>query len=122
MISFLMSKIRRRTPQPQIRPILNSLTNTIGAAVDEDLRLAVLSFLADYTYNNQSGTNVQGQANPTTTGTRETFRARSHYYIPVVADHPLRHRRHSDPKSSGTHAANVNSLNVGPFIKGKLSR
>ena len=48
---------------------LNSLTNTIGAVVDTDLNIAVLSFSADYTYNNQSGTNAQSvrtRANQTT--------------------------------------------------------
>lgn len=99
---------------------LNSLSNTIGAAVDEDLGLALVSVLADYSYNNQSGTNSQGQANPTTTGTRETFRAGPTitfrlsptilYGVDVIGT-----------KSSGTSAANVNSLNAGPFIKGKLS-
>ena len=70
---------------------LNSLTNTIGAVVDTDLNIAILSLSADYTYNNQSGTNVQGQTNPTTTGTRETFPLRSHSYVPIDTHYPLRH-------------------------------
>src|SRR5271166_1516089 len=100
---------------------LNSLTNTIGAVVDKDLNVAVLSFLADYTYNDQSGTNVQGQTNRTTTGTRESFRfgpsltfrlsSTILYGINAVAT-----------RSTSAGAANVNSLNVGPFINGKLSR
>ena len=53
---------------------LNNLTNTIGAVVEKDLNIALLSLAADYTYNNQSGQNSQGQANQGTTGSRESFR------------------------------------------------
>jgi hypothetical protein len=100
---------------------LNSFTNTIGAAIDKDFSLAVLSLTADYTYNTQSGQNVQGQNNPTTSGTRETFRVGSDltfrwtptivYGINTVAT-----------RSTGLNSANVNSLNFGPFINGKLNR
>jgi hypothetical protein len=100
---------------------LNSLTNTIGAAVDADLNLAVLSFSADYSYNSQSGTNVQGQANPTTTGTRESFRfgpSLTFRLSPTI----LYGINGEASRSTGENSANVNSLNVGPFINGKLSR
>jgi hypothetical protein len=100
---------------------LNSFTNTIGAAVDADLNLAVLSLSADYSYNNQSGSNSQGQTNSTTTGTRESFRFGPSltfrlsptilYGINAVAT-----------RTTSAGEANVNSLNVGPFINGKLSR
>ena len=100
---------------------LNSFTNTIGAAIDADLNLAVLSLSADYTYNDQSGTNVQGQANPTTTGTRDTFRigpSLTFRLSPTI----LYGINATATRSTGSNAANVNSLNVGPFINGKLSR
>jgi hypothetical protein len=100
---------------------LNSFTNTIGAVIDKDFSLAVLSLTADYTYNTQSGQNVQGENNPTTSGTRETFRIGSNltfrwtptilYGINTVAT-----------RSTGLNTANVNSLNFGPFINGKLNR
>ena len=101
---------------------LNSLTNTIGAAVDADLNLAVLSFSADYTYNNQSGSNVQGQSQSDHDWYRENIPLRFHSYVPLVTDYPLRHQRQSRPEAPATNAAKVNSLNVGPFIHGKLSR
>ena len=100
---------------------LNSLTNTIGAVVDKDLNVTVLSLSADYTYNNQSGTTVQGQTNPTTTGTRESFRfgpSLTFRWSPGI----LYGINAEATRSSGAGAANVNSLNVGPFINGKLSR
>ena len=100
---------------------LNSFTNTIGAAVDADLNLAILSFSADYSYNNQSGTNAQGQTNAGTTGTRNSFRLRpalTFRLSPTI----LYGLNSSLARSTGSHAANVNSLSVGPFINGKLSR
>jgi hypothetical protein len=100
---------------------LNSLTNTIGAVVEKDLNLAARSFLAEYTYNNQSGTNVQGQSKPTTSGTRESFRfgpTLTFRWWPTI----LYGINALATRSSGAHAANVNTLNVGPFINGKLSR
>jgi hypothetical protein len=100
---------------------LNSFTNTIGAELDKDFSIAVLSLSADYTYNNQSGTNVQGQTNPTTSGTRESFRfgpTLTFRLSPTI----LYGINAEATRSTGAHAANVNSLNVGPFINGKLSR
>jgi hypothetical protein len=100
---------------------LNSLTNTIGVGADADLNFAILSLSADYGYNSQSGTNVQGQENPTTTGTRETVRFapaltfRASPTIVYGVDSTV-------TRSTSTDAANVNSLNSGAFIKGKLSR
>jgi hypothetical protein len=100
---------------------LNSFTNTIGAVIDKDLGLAVVSLTGDYTYNTQSGQNVEGQTNPSTSGTRETFRIGSNatfrwtptiiYGFNTVAT-----------RSTGENTANVNSLNFGPFINGKLNR
>jgi len=100
---------------------LNSLTNTIGAVVDKDLNVAVLSLSADYTYNDQSGTNAQGQTNPTTAGTRESFRfgpSLKFRWSPSI----LYGINAEATRSTSAGAANVNSLNVGPFINGKLSR
>src|SRR5271166_1800538 len=100
---------------------LNSLTNTIGAVVNKDLNLAALSFSADYTYDNQGGPNVEGQTNPTTTGTRESFRfgpSLTFRWSPSI----LYGINAEATRSTSAGAANVNSLNVGPFINGKLSR
>jgi opacity protein-like surface antigen len=100
---------------------LNSLTNTIGAVVDTDFNFAVLSLSADYTYNNQSGTNAANQNNPATTGSRESFRAGptlTFRWSPTI----LYGVTAQATRSTGENSANVNSLNFGPFIKGKLSR
>jgi hypothetical protein len=100
---------------------LNSFTDTIGAAVDADLNIAVLTLSADYSYNSQSGTNVQGQANPDTTGTRESFRlgpTLTFRLSPAI----LYGLNATATRSTSTDAANVNSLNIGPFINGKLTK
>jgi hypothetical protein len=106
---------------------LNSLTNTIGAAIDTDLNLAILTFAGDYTYNNQSGTTTQGTSNPTTTGTRNSYRVGSN-----VAFHlsPLIHygldlgltRTSGSGGGNTSGSSNVNSFNFGPFIRGQASR
>jgi hypothetical protein len=106
---------------------LYSFTNTIGAAVDADLGIAILSFSGDYTYNNQSGTNVQGQANPGTTGTRNTFRIGSDLTFRlspqiVYGINTAWTRSTGASGGTGTSTGNVNSFNVGPFIRGQLSR
>jgi hypothetical protein len=100
---------------------LNSVSNTIGAAVDTDFNIAVLTLSADYSYNNQSGANSQDQASVGTTGSRQSFRAGptlTFRFSPTI----LYGVNVEATRSSGDHSANVNSLNFGPFIKGKLSR
>jgi hypothetical protein len=100
---------------------LNSFTNTMGAVVDADLNIAVLSLSADYTYNNQSGTNAQGQTNAGTTGSRNSFRfgpSLTFRLSPAI----LYGIKAEATRSTGSSTANVNSLNAGPFINGKLSR
>jgi len=100
---------------------LNSFTNTVGAEVSADLNIAVLSLLGDYTYNNQSGQNVQGQTNAGTSGTRDSYRlvpALTFRLSPTI----LYGLNSSLTRSSSSNAANVNSFSVGPFINGKLSR
>jgi hypothetical protein len=110
---------------------LNNLTNTIGAVADADLNLAILSLSADYTYNNQSGSTVQGQTNPATSGTRNSFRVGSSlsFKLPPAILYGLETtltRTSGASTASGTGnlrgSANVNSLNVGPFIRGHLSQ
>jgi opacity protein-like surface antigen len=100
---------------------LNSFTNTIGAAIDKDFSLAVLSFSGDFTYNNQSGSNAQGVTNPATSGDRETFRAGPTVTF-RLSPSILYGVNAEATRSTGAHSANVNSLNAGPFINGKLSR
>jgi hypothetical protein len=99
---------------------LNSFTNTIGAVVDKDLNQAVLSLFIDYTYNNQGGTNSNGQDNPNTTGIRNSYRVGSslnfHLTPAIVYGFET-----IATQSNGSHSANVDSINVGPFIRGKLS-
>jgi hypothetical protein len=110
---------------------LNSFTNTIGTVVDADLNLAILSLSADYTYNNQSGSTVQGQTNPATSGTRNSFRVGSSlsFRLSPAILYGLETtltRTSGASTASGTGnlrgSANVNSLNVGPFIRGRLSQ
>ena len=105
---------------------LNSLTNTVGAVVDTDLNLAILSFSGDYTYNDQSGSNAEGQNNPDTTGTRHTIRLGTSVSIPLKKEmfYGLEVTASRSTGSGGGNAqgsSNVNSLNIGPFIRGKLS-
>jgi hypothetical protein len=100
---------------------LNSLTNTFGTVVDWDLTLAVLSLSADLTYNNQSGSDVLGQNNPSTTGTRDSFRVGSSVTFrlsPAI----LYGITGVGTRSTSSDAAGVNSLNLGAFTKGKLSK
>lgn len=99
---------------------LNNLTNIVGTAVDADLGLAILSMSADYTYNDQSGSNAAGVTNGATSGTRNSFRAGSSlkfsfspeifYGIDSTAT-----------RSTGSGSANVNSLSFGAFIRGSLT-
>jgi len=100
---------------------LNNLTNSIGAEVGVDLNIAVLSVLADYTYNNQSGQNAQGETNAGTSGTRHTFRIEPAltFQLSPTTVYGL---KSSLTRSNSSNAANVNSFSVGPFINGKLSR
>jgi hypothetical protein len=99
---------------------LNSFTNTVGAVVDTDLNIAVLSLSADYTYNNQGGTNAQGQTNAGTTGTRNSFRVGPSLTFRLTPT-TLYGLDSSLTRSTSSNAPSVNSLSVGPFIKGKLS-
>ena len=100
---------------------LNNLTNTIGAVAETDLNIALFSLAADYTYNSQSGQTAQGQANQGTTGTRESFRVSpslTFRMTPTI----LYGINAAATRSSGENAANVNSLNFGPFMNGKLGK
>ena len=100
---------------------LNSLTNTFGTVVDWDLTLAVLSLSGDLTYNNQSGSTVLGQNNPSTTGTRESFRLGSSLTFRLSPD-ILYGITGVGTRSTSSDAPGVNSLNLGAFTKGKLSK
>jgi hypothetical protein len=101
---------------------LNRLTNSIGAAVDVDLGVAILTLSGDYTYSNQDSTNVQNAT--TTSGTRNTFRLES--------DITFRYSRSIEygltaslSRSTGSgldSGGDVNSVSAGPFIKGKVGR
>jgi hypothetical protein len=98
---------------------LNSLTNTVGASVEHDLNIAVLSLSADYTYTNQTGTTASGTTNTGTTGTSNTFRigsSLSFNYTPTVT-YGI---EDSLTKSSSPGEANVSSFSIGPFIKGSF--
>jgi hypothetical protein len=101
---------------------LNRLTNSVGAAIDADLRVAILTLSGDYTYSNEDSTNVQNAT--TTSGTRNTFRLGSDItfrFSPSIEyglTTSLSHSTGSGPDSGG----NVDSLSIGPFIKGKLGR
>jgi hypothetical protein len=100
---------------------LNNLTNTIGVVVEKNLNIALLSLAADYTYNNQSGQNSQGQANQGTTGSRESFRVGPSLTFRMTPE-ILYGVNATATRSTGEHAANVNNLNFGPFMNGKLGK
>jgi len=100
---------------------LNSLTNTIGMAVDTDLTFAIFSLSGDVTYNNQSGTNVDNQTTADTTGSRESLRFGSTLGFQLSPDITYGLNA-TATRSTGSHSANVNTLNFGPFIHGKLTR
>ena len=109
---------------------LNSLTNTIGAKVDADFNLAILSLLADYTYNNRSGSNPEGGTSSTSSGesgTRNSFRVGpsiSFRLSPTLlyGIEASLTRNTGSTNGSTVGSANINSLSVGPFIRGELSR
>ena len=96
---------------------LNSLTNTVGASVEHDLNIAVLSLSGDYTYSTQTGTTASGTTNRGTTGTLSSFRigsALAFNYSPKVT-YGI---EDSLTRSSSPGEANVNSFSIGPFLKG----
>jgi hypothetical protein len=108
---------------------LHNLTNTVGASADTDLGIAILSLSADFTYSDSSGSSIQNgpivqnsatQANITgTTGTRESTRVGCRLSFPLTTS-ILYGIDTSASRSSGSNAANVNSLSGGPFIAGRV--
>jgi len=101
---------------------LNRLTNSVGAAIDADLRVAILTLSADYTYSNQDSTNVQNTT--TISGTRNTWRLGSDItfqYSPTI-QYGLTASLSRSTGSGLDSGGNVNSISAGPFIKGKLGR
>jgi hypothetical protein len=100
---------------------LNSLTNTIGMAIDTDLTIAIFTLATDFTYNNQTGTDVNDQTTDATTGSRSTFRVAPSLGFQWSPDVSYGLNA-SATRSTGEHSANVNSLNFGPFLHGKLNR
>ena len=127
------------TQDPTTNPVasnttyLNSLNNTLGAEVKKDLHQAILTLSGDYSYNNQSGANAQGQTNGSSTGTRNTFRVGSSLgfrWSPAVLygiETTLSRTTGSSAVITGLRpgtapSANINSLNVGPFIRGQITR
>jgi hypothetical protein len=106
---------------------LNSLTNTIGAKVDADFNLAILSLLADYTYNNRSGSNPEGGTSSSLSGNRNSFRVGpsiSFRLSPTLlyGIEASLTRNTGSTNGSTVGSGNINSLSVGPFIRGELSR
>jgi hypothetical protein len=106
---------------------LNRLTNIAGTVIDVDLNLAIVSFSADYTYQDESGSNVAGQTNQSATGNRNTFRAGStigfRYSPKMLYGLETSLSRSTGGGGGNSNASgNVNSLSVGPFIRGALSR
>ena len=105
---------------------LNNLTNTVGAVVDADFNLFILSLAADYTYNNQSGSNAEGQSNGNTTGTRDSYRVTPSvtFQLSPTVQYGLNAtftRTTGSGGENGGASQNVNSFSVGPFMHGKLS-
>jgi hypothetical protein len=121
------------TQDPTTNPVasnttyLNNLTNIIGAEVKKDMNRAVFTLFGDYAYNNESGANAQGQTNNGSTGTRNTFRVGSSLgfrWSPAVLygiETTLSRTTGSSRGFRGI-SSNVNSINVGPFIRGAITR
>jgi hypothetical protein len=121
------------TQDPTTNPVasnttyLNSLNNVIGAEVKKDLNRAVFTLSGDYSYNNQSGANAQGQTTGSSNGTRNTFRVGSSLgfrWSPTVLygiETSLSRTTGSSQGTTGV-SANINSLNLGPFIRGAITR
>jgi hypothetical protein len=106
---------------------LNSLTNTIGARVDADFNFAVLSLQTDYTYNNRSGSNPEGTTSSNESGDRNSFRISPSlgFRLSPTVLYGLEAtlgRATGSTTSGAVGSANINSLSVGPFIRGALSR
>jgi hypothetical protein len=127
------------TQDPTTNPVasnttyLNSINNTIGAEVKKDLNRAVFTLFGNYSYNNQSGTNAQGQTNASSNSNRNTFRVGSSLgfrWTPTFLygiETTISRTTGSSPVLTGVlpgraPSANINSLNVGPFIRGQITR
>jgi hypothetical protein len=106
---------------------LNNLTNTIGAKVDADFNLAILSLSADYTYNNRSGSNPEGTTSSSESGDRSSFRVSPSIAFrlsPTILGglEASLARATGSTSASSVGSGNINSLSVGPFIRGALTR
>jgi hypothetical protein len=128
------------TQDPTTNPVasnttyLNSINNILGAEVKKDLNRAVFTLFGNYSYNSQSGANAQGQTNSSSSATRNTFRVGSNLgfrWTPTVLygiETSISRTTGSSPVITGLRpgttspSANVNSLNIGPFIRGEISR
>ena len=121
------------TQDPTTNPVatnttyLNSFNNIIGAEVKKDLNQAIFTLSGDYSYNNESGTNAQGQTSGSSSGTRNTFRVGSSLgfrWTPTVLygiETSLSRTNGSSARVRGV-SSNVNSINLGPFIRGEITR
>jgi hypothetical protein len=106
---------------------LNSVTNTLGGVVDADLNLAVVSLAADWTYNDQNGSNAEGQTNDTTTGSRNSYRVTpsvTFQWSPTIQYGLTASFTRTTGSGGGnaTTSGTVDSISVGPFLRGQLSR
>ena len=121
------------TQDPTTNPVatnttyLNSFNNIIGAEVKKDLNQAILTLSGDYSYNNESGTNAQGQTAGSSSGTRNTFRVGSSLgfrWTPTVLYGIETSLSRTNGSSAGVRgvSSNLNSINLGPFIRGAITR
>ena len=121
------------TQDPTTNPVatnttyLNSFNNIIGAEVKKNINLAVLTLSGDYSYNNESGTNAQGQTAGSSNGSRNTFRVGSSLgfrWSPTFLYGIETSLSKTNGSSGGVRgvSSNVNSINLGPFIRGAITR
>jgi len=121
------------TQDPTTNPVatnttyLNSFNNIIGAEVKKNINLAVLTLSGDYSYNNESGTNAQGQTAGSSNGSRNTFRVGSSLgfrWSPTFLYGIETSLSRTNGSSAGVRgvSSNVNSINLGPFIRGEITR
>jgi hypothetical protein len=111
---------------------LNSFTNIGGVRADWDLNFTIFSLFFDDTYNTQSPSGGNGATATATSGNRNTYRVGSSFTFALTptVDYGVQGTATlTDGTSSGTSTSTsgttngeVKSLNVGPFLRGHLTR
>jgi hypothetical protein len=124
------SYVQNPTTDPTVTNItyLRRFINTVGAGVDADLGIAILSLSGDYTYSSTNSTAITTSGTATTasavetaanTGTRNTGRLGTKLtfaYSPTI----LYGLEATGSRNTGSRSQSVNVLSLGAFANGKL--